>query len=549
MPAPSPRIRKLAAIAAVVVAAVVVAAGGTVAGAAAASAPAAAHPTAQTYQTDHQLCYAAGATGPGIKLPPAGSVTLSNQFSTFKPVFHGGPFQHCNPVEKILSNQTFPITNPNAHLLCWKISGDTSKPQEEANNQFGSADLALGPADQLCLPSWKSLTKPPKMTPQQPPGLSHYTCYPVEQVLSGAYKAPGFKLQDEFAAHPVSARVISFKPTQLCEPTTKTVVTKTSIKVYPIVPGALQLLCFRVTQTPRRNPVFDQNQFTGPGVRIGIGSTLALCLPSTTGHLYWADNGNGTYTTGTIMRANPDGTSPVTLVTGQSFTEGLAVNSNAIYWANMTTAGSIMWAGLVGGNPATFEYPEYFPDGVAVDSSHVYWAVTAAGGIGSGTIMEANLTPGPATTLISGLTDPAWVAVDSTHIYWSESGSGSSATGTIWQANLNGTNPMTLVTGQFFPQGVAVDSSHLYWADPGDAQLQNGTIMKANLNGTHPIAIETGQASPAGVTVNGGYIYWANAGDGQADSGTIMRANLDGSDPTTLVTGQDVPTGIGLGPQ
>lgn len=535
MPALSPRIRKLAAVFAVVI----VSAIGTAAAAPAALAP---RHLAQAFQTDHQLCYAAAASGPGITLPPPGSVTLENQFGSFVPGFLGaGPVQHCNPVEKILpGGQTFPITNPSAHLLCWRISGDTSKQrQAQASNQFGSADLTLGPASQLCLPTWKSLTRPPNMTPRQPPGLSHYTCYPVTAVTSGQYKAPGFELQDEFAAHPVPARVISFKPTQLCVPTMKTVVTAAGTKVYPIVPGALQLLCFRVTQTPRKSPVFDQNQFTGPGVRIAIGSTITLCLPSTSGHLYWANNGNGTNTTGTIMRANPDGTSVTTLDTGQSFTEGVAVNSSHLYWANMILAGPIMWANPDGSNPATFELDQNFPEGVAVDGNYVYWADTF-GGQSAGAIMRAPLNGGPPISLVTGLTDPAWVAVNSSYIYWSES-----SEGTIMRAPLNGGPPTTLETGQNFPYGVAVNSSHLYWANDGSSP-NTGTIMEANLDGTNPVTRETGQASPAGVAVDSSYLYWADSGDVDND-GTIMRANLDGTNPTTLVTGQEVPAGIAVG--
>jgi hypothetical protein len=231
--------------------------------------------------TDHQLCYLAAAAGPGITLPPPGSVTLKDQFGTFKPTLSRAG-QHCNPVKKIMpGGHVSPITNPSAHLLCWKITtGTTKQPPVTVSNQFGAATLSLGNASQLCLPTWKSLTAPPHKTPSQPPGLSHYTCYPVQQVTSGGYKAAQPKLQDEFAAHPVQVSV-TFKPAQLCVPTTKTVVTKTGTKVYNIVTGAAELLCFPVSQTPRKTPVYDQDQFTGPGVPMTIERTLTLCLPST----------------------------------------------------------------------------------------------------------------------------------------------------------------------------------------------------------------------------------------------------------------------------
>jgi sugar lactone lactonase YvrE len=526
MPALSRRIRKFATVATVVI----VSAGGAAAGVGTASASPASRPAPPTYQTDHQLCYGAAPAGPGIKLPPAGSVTLDDQFGSFSPAFGSSkPDLHCNPVEKILPDgQRFGITNPSAHLLCWQISGDTTaKPPIEIANQFGSAYLALDQANQLCLPTWNSLTGPPKMTPRQPPGLSHYTCYPVAAVTSGGYTAPGLELQDEFAAQPVAARVTSFTPGELCVPTTKIVATPAGSKVYPVVPGASELLCFHVTQTPKKTPVFDQNQFTGPGVQIKINKTLTLCVPSTSPHLYWADSGSDI--DGTIMKANRDGTDMTTLQTGQNLPRGVAVDSSHIYWTN-SNGGTIMRANLDGTGVTTLETGQSTPGGIAVDSSHIYWTSGD-----SGTIMRANLDGTGVTTLETGQKFPGWVAVDSSHIYWTDV-----TGGTVMKANLNGTGVTTLETGQSFPEGIAVDSSHIYWADSGGTP--NGLIIRANLDGTGAMALATLQDLPLGVAVDSSHIYWADS-----LAGTIMRANLDGTGATTLETGQNGPAGVAVG--
>lgn len=262
-------------------AAAVLAATGTVAGVTAASA--AAHSAAKTYTTDHQLCYTITKTGSGITVPAAGSITLTNQFGSFKPAFQADtPFYHCNPVEKILpSGKIIPITNPRAHLLCWVISGDVKVPPAvSVTNQFGQAHLTLGQASWLCLPTWKSLKAPPDMSARQPPGLSHYTCYPVRQVTSGGYSPPaGLQLKDEFGG-PTTVKTTS-TPNQLCVPTEKTIVTAAGKKVFKIVAGAKQLLCFPESPTPIKPLVYDQDQFTGPGTQVSIGRTYALCVPST----------------------------------------------------------------------------------------------------------------------------------------------------------------------------------------------------------------------------------------------------------------------------
>jgi hypothetical protein len=247
-------------------AAVVVAAtAGAVASVAAASPPSA----AAAAPIDHQLCYVATAKFRG---PPP--VMLTNQFSTFQPKI--GPFAfHCNPVVKTTPTGVFGITNPNAHLGCWGIT-EPAQPMHvvQVANQFGTGILATGQPNLLCLPTWKSLTGPPNKKPNQPPGLSHFTCYPVS-LQGGSYKPPAIMLQDEFAPKPVPAQVNPV-PQELCLPTQKTVLT--TGKVYKIINPVMHLLCFQVSPTPIKQP-WDENQFGTS--RVHIVHTQWLCLPST----------------------------------------------------------------------------------------------------------------------------------------------------------------------------------------------------------------------------------------------------------------------------
>jgi hypothetical protein len=267
----SPRLAassRLRALRLPVAAAVAVVVPAVLAGAAVASSPGAA---AAPPPVDHQLCYVASATGFQV---PSG-VVLRNQFSPngFAPTIGKVAF-HCNPVQKTLpTGQVFPITNPNAHLACFTITEPAQPtPTVRVTNQFGTATLVPGQPNLLCLPSWKSLTGPPGMTPNQPPGLNHFTCYPVK-VQSGAYTPPPVMLQDEFAPAPVSAQV-SPVPAELCLPTEKIVGGVDN----PIINAAMHLLCFPVSQTPIKNPVWDQNQF-GTSV-VQISRTTWLCVPS-----------------------------------------------------------------------------------------------------------------------------------------------------------------------------------------------------------------------------------------------------------------------------
>ena len=224
---------------------------------------------------DHHLCYIAKGH---FRIPPG--IKLFNQFSPKGFVPRIGPVAfHCNPVAKTITStgQTVPITNPAAHVLCFRMAAARQPVPHvvQVTNQFGTGLLAPGQPNLFCLPSWKSLTGPPNMKVPQPPGLSHFTCYPVQELKSTqGYKPPPLLLQDQFAPKPVPVQV-SMTPSELCLPTAKVV----GKKVFKIINPVTHLLCFTVSQTPIVTPVFDQNQLGT--AKIAIINSQWLCVPST----------------------------------------------------------------------------------------------------------------------------------------------------------------------------------------------------------------------------------------------------------------------------
>jgi hypothetical protein len=221
----------------------------------------------------HQLCYTA--TAKGFKIPR--KVSLKNQFSPrgFQPRI-GALTLHCNPVQKtvLTTKKVFPITYPVGHLACFSIT-ESRQPTQVITllNQFGTGTVVPGQPSLLCLPSWKSLSGPPRRKPVAPPGLDHFTCYPIIKSVSH-FVAPPLLLKDEFTNPEVRAEVKP-APVLLCLPTQKTV----AGRVFKIVHPGMYLLCFAVTHTPIKPFVFDQNQFGT--ARVAIGRTKLLCLPST----------------------------------------------------------------------------------------------------------------------------------------------------------------------------------------------------------------------------------------------------------------------------
>jgi hypothetical protein len=242
---------------------------------------------ATTYPpVDHQLCYKAAVVPPGFEIPPAGSVRLIDQFAPNGIVPTIGALKfNCNPVQKTITtaagSKVTPITNPVAHLACFKITAPTKPPVKvSVTNQFGTGILNVGQPQLLCLPTWKSLTGPPVEPTNQPPNLNHFTCYSVTYVPGTApYKVPGaVSLQDEFSPT-ASVPVTVATPQLLCLPTEKIITAGGATTTYPIINPKKHLLCFGVSQTPFPTTVFDLNQFGQSPVN--ILKIKLLCLPST----------------------------------------------------------------------------------------------------------------------------------------------------------------------------------------------------------------------------------------------------------------------------
>ena len=247
---------------------------GTAFGVSAASGATARVPAAtKVPKLSHQLCYTAAAKG--FKVPTG--VTLFDAFNPggFVPKI-GALGLNCNPVAKTVQSSgkttTFPITYAAGHLACFSITEKKLKLPSFINvvNQFGKGMLFPSQPDWLCLPTWKSLVKPPHNKMAEPPYLDHFTCYPVKS--QGKFVVPPLILRDEFGK---SEPKVSNVPTQLCLVARKTV----HGKVYKVVHPGGMLVCFPVNKTPIRNPVFDQNQFGNATVT--IRQVSVLCLPST----------------------------------------------------------------------------------------------------------------------------------------------------------------------------------------------------------------------------------------------------------------------------
>jgi len=227
---------------------------------------------------DHFLCYSATG-GKGFKVPA--KLDLENVLNpTFFPPSVGKIALHCNPTVKVVATatgltKTYKVTHPRDHLLCWSIAYKSSPKIVTLTNQFGTAVFTEQSPTALCLPSWKSLKGNPNTKPTTPPGLDHFTCYPIT-ALKGrlTFTIPAsVRVKDEFSSRLVHVGVGLAQ--LLCVPTTKIA---NGVAYKPQTAPDASLTCFQVTKTPTKNPVYDENQFgQGP---IQIVKTKYLCLPT-----------------------------------------------------------------------------------------------------------------------------------------------------------------------------------------------------------------------------------------------------------------------------
>ncbi len=265
----------------------------------------------------------------------------------------------------------------------------------------------------------------------------------------------------------------------------------------------------------------------------GIGNPVGIAVLVDWGAMYWAEGD-----TGTIRRANLDGSNVETLATDVGGLGGFVLDPfyGVMYWTAWDTR-TIRGAYIGGSNVEIIVTEVEQPLGIAVApfAGTLYWTERD-----SNTIQRLDRSGQRAVVL--GVEGPEGIAVDAAggQLYWADKW-----TGAIRRANLDGTEVEALVSGVETPEDLALDlvGGHLYWTEWGP-----GTIRRADLDGAN-IETVTAVAGPKGIAVDaaGGQLYWtARVGSRFSDAGGIQRANLDGSNVATLVAGLGDPEGLAL---
>jgi virginiamycin B lyase len=251
-------------------------------------------------------------------------------------------------------------------------------------------------------------------------------------------------------------------------------------------------------------------------------------------HVYWTNTGcsnaigpiNGT---GLIGRADVEGT-PASVepefITGVSNPQGIAVNSEHIYWASAgdgPTERSIGRADLDGDGVEQNFFPvglhlQSVPYGIGLSADHLY--IAAADNENHDYAFRVSLDGSEQEAIFTGNGGVGGVAVDSSHAYLVARGEEAIARLDLDLKNLD---------KQFIPLegtaiGLAVDSAHLYWSNNGDSPPNPGNDLyrysaEADAEGHHladltPLPDGNGAEVQGvlGASGDGSYVYFAANG-------------------------------------
>jgi hypothetical protein len=195
-----------------------------------------------------------------------------------------------------------------------------------------------------------------------------------------------------------------------------------------------------------------------------------------------------------------------TVYDGGAALEGLAVDSERIYFADQSDGGvgACPIAGC-GNNPPTY-YGRAPAWDVAVDATNVYWR--DATGVYSNAIATPGATP---TQLAAGSflghlvgAIPTGIAVDATNVYWlADDGSGSLAVLSCAKAGCGG-NPTTLCSPGGGHATLAIDAQHVYFGD-----YDTGEMWQCPIDGGAFKSLPAG-IQFIGIALQGPNLYWGN---------------------------------------
>jgi len=185
------------------------------------------------------------------------------------------------------------------------------------------------------------------------------------------------------------------------------------------------------------------------------------------------------------------------------------------------------------------------PQGIAVNSEHIYWANAATGDVLNRWLARADIDGGEVeakfvappvtfTRLFSG------VAIDGGHIYLGLEEPDSNDNSFVLRVTLAGTEPSEFYVGDAGIRGLALDATSIYWANQEERAI--GTVpladAKSGIGGCPAVPTCNSKliqpvGSPVGLALEGSNLYWSVNGEAASNPGNdLYRFEASGGEGT-----------------
>jgi hypothetical protein len=262
-------------------------------------------------------------------------------------------------------------------------------------------------------------------------------------------------------------------------------------------------------------------------------------------HIYWTNTGcRGEFETplegtGTIGRASIEGGVVKDIepefITGASNPQGIAVNSEHIYWANagrFANSRTIARAKTEDGGEVDQEFFKTGTEtasGVALSPSRVYFSSNVEGN-DFAFVKSFKFDRSEEKFVFVGKEGIRSLALDSEHVYWASQGEKA-----IGRADLELTlasREKEFIKLEGKPTGLALGGTHLYWSNNGEAPTNPGNDLyrygpkEGELEDMTPDPSGNGAEVQGvlGASADGKYVYFAANGvlDGDAEAGSNL---------------------------
>jgi hypothetical protein len=213
----------------------------------------------------------------------------------------------------------------------------------------------------------------------------------------------------------------------------------------------------------------------------------------------------------------------------------LAVQGKYLYWTNTGCSdefGPLGGTGTIGradinGASATDIDPAFIegasnPQGIAVDSEHIYWANAGRSegvrGIGWATIEGEEVDQELIKS--TGNEVPNGVALSGSYVYFGSNEGGSGETAYIIRFTVEGEEEKFVGVGKKPVGGVAVDSEHVYWATQGEEAIGRANLeLELASREKKFISLE---GKPTGIAAEGTHLYWSTNGESPTNPGNDL---------------------------